>query len=121
MLVGGERRGAGVLRGGEPALDIAGEFVEAAAAAREAVLGERHEAAGVLQVQQLADADRVVVDLDQVAGVLAMLAAKAKRPRRPVYSRVIGRSLQYFVVQCFVVPRTSCGLPYRSASYAFLW
>src|SRR4051812_17208430 len=56
---------------------LARQHVGACRAAREEVLGYRHEAAGVLQVHMLADADDAVLDLDQVIGVLAPLAPLA--------------------------------------------
>src|SRR5262245_8066040 len=63
---------------------LARQHIGARRAAREHVLGDGHEATGVLQIQVLADSDDGVLDLDQIVRVLAVLAAlAAPRGRRP--------------------------------------
>src|SRR5437773_1151817 len=53
------------------------QHIGAGRAPREDMLGDRHEAACVLQVHMLADPDYAVLDLDHIVGVLAALAPLA--------------------------------------------
>src|SRR5438128_7411052 len=53
------------------------QHIGAGRSPREDMLGDRHEAACVLQVHMLADPDNAVLDLDHVVGVLAALAPLA--------------------------------------------
>ena len=51
------------------------QHVDTGRAAREHMLGHRHEAAGILQEHMLADPNDRILDLDHIVRVLALFAA----------------------------------------------